>query len=124
MPVPSQLPDAEFEIMQIIWTQSAPVTSTRVDELISEIKAWHVSTVKTLLRRLVAKGFLSAEKQGKNLLYIPLVTQEEYIKAETELFMEKFHKHSLHGLMCAMYADKKPSEEDIAEMEEWFKDKE
>ena len=48
MPVPSQLPDAEFEIMQIIWSQSAPITSARVDELISEIKAWHVSTVKTL----------------------------------------------------------------------------
>jgi hypothetical protein len=50
-----------------------------------------------------------------------LVAQEEYIKAETESFMEKFHKKSLHGLMRAMYSDKKPSDEDIAEIEQWFK---
>ena len=124
MPIPSQLPETEFEIMQVIWSQTEPVTSVRVDELIGETKSWHVSTVKTLLRRLVARGFLSAEKRGKNLYYIPLVTHDEYIQAETELFMEKFHKKSLRGLMRAMYADKKPSDEDIAEIEEWFKDKE
>ena len=126
-----QLPDAEFEIMQIIWDNPTPITSGRVDLLLSESKTWHVSTVKTLLRRLVARGFLSAEKSspeesgsqksGKELLYTPLVSQDDYLRSETEAFMEKFHKKSLRGLMRAMYADKKPSDEDIAEIEQWFK---
>ena len=124
MPLSKQLPDAEFEIMQIIWSQPVPITSVQVDNLLREMKTWHISTVKTLLRRLVARGFLSAEKHGKELLYTPLISQEEYIKAETEVFMEKFHKKSLRGLMRAMYADKKPSDEDIAEIEEWFKEEE
>jgi len=120
----SQLPDAEFEIMQIIWKNPAPITSVQVDILLKEAKSWHVSTVKTLLRRLVGRGFLAAEKTGKELLYTPLVSFDEYLRAETEVFMEKFHKKSLHGLMRAMYADKKPSDEDIAEIEQWLKENE
>jgi len=124
MPQISQLPDAEYDVMQIIWNESTPITSVQIDEKLREMKTWHISTVKTLLRRLVARGFLSAQKHGKELFYTPQITQDEYIKAETELFMAKFHKKSLRGLMRAMYSDKKPSDEDIAEIEEWFKEDE
>jgi predicted transcriptional regulator len=118
----SQLPDAEFRIMQVIWNNPAPITSAQVDMNLKESKAWHVSTVKTLLRRLVDRGYLSAEKNGKEFFYTFLVSQDEYLHAETEFFMEKFHKKSLRGLMRAMYAGRKPSDEDIAEIEEWFND--
>ena len=119
-----QLPDAEFQIMQIIWDNPSPITSAQVDMHLRESKSWHVSTVKTLLRRLVERGFLSTEKNGKELLYTHLVSKDEYLQAETAIFMEKFHKKSLRGLMRAMYAGKKPSDEDIAEIEEWLKDEE
>ena len=120
----SQLPDAEFEIMQIIWNNPVPVTSTQVDTLLRDLKAWHISTVQTLLRRLVKRGYLSAEKNGKERLYTPLVSYDEYLQIETEIFVGKFHKKSLHGLVRAMYADKKPGDKDIAEIEQWFKGEE
>ena len=122
MSVPSQIPEAEFEIMRVVWNNPSPITTVQAYDLIGESKSWHFSTVKTLLRRLMTRGFLAAEKCGKELYYTALVTQDEYIKVETDSFMEKFHKKSLHGLMCAMYADKKPSDEDLAEMEKWLKD--
>jgi len=118
-----QLPDAEFEIMQIIWNNPAPITSMQVDTMLQESKTWHISTVQTLLRRLVKRGFLSTEKNGKERFYTPLVTFDEYLHIETEIFRKKFHKQSLHGLMRAMYADKKPDDEKIAKIEQWFKNK-
>ena len=124
MSVPSPIPEAEFEIMRVIWDNPTPITTVRVAALIGETKSWHLSTIKTLLRRLMVRGFLSGEKRGKELYYTPLVTQEDYIKAETDSFMEKFHKKSLRGLMRALYADKRPSDEDIAEMEKWLKARE
>ena len=124
MPVPSQLPEAEFEIMQIVWSQTSPVTTAQIAEIAGELKNWHFSTTKTLLRRLMTRGFLSGEIVGKELHYTPLVSQDEYIRAETDSFMAKFHKRSLTGLARAMYADKKPSDEDLAEMEKWLKDQE
>jgi predicted transcriptional regulator len=116
-----QLPDAEFEIMQIIWGNPVPITSMQVDSKLKDSKTWHISTVQTLLRRLVNRGFLSAEKIGKERLYTPLVGHEEYLRLETEEFMAKFHKKALGSLMRTMYADKSPSDEEIAEIEEWFK---
>jgi len=120
----SQLPDAEFQIMQIIWNNPVPLTSAKVESLLKETKAWHLSTVQTLLRRLVARNFLSPEKKGKEILYTPLVMHDEYLRVETEVFREKFHKQSLSSLIRALYADKKPSDEDIAEIEQWFKSEE
>jgi len=117
----SQLPDAEFEIMQVIWNNPAPITSTQVDILVNRQKTWHISTVQTLLRRLVGRGFLSAEKNGKERLYTPLVSHDEYLRTETEIFMEKFSKKSPSALIRAMYAGKKPSDDEIIEIEKWFK---
>ncbi|MDR2569432.1 MAG: BlaI/MecI/CopY family transcriptional regulator, partial [Oscillospiraceae bacterium] len=67
MRTPKQLPDAEFEIMQIIWNHPVPISTTKVDKLIRGTKTWHISTIKTLMRRLVTRGMLSTEKHGKEL---------------------------------------------------------
>ena len=120
MQIPSQLPEAEFEIMQIVWANPSPITTAQIAGLAKGTKSWHLSTIKTLLRRLMTRGFLHGEKQGNELHYTPLVPQEDYIKAETEIFMEKYHKRSLFGLMRAMYSDKKIDQKDIAEIEAWL----
>jgi predicted transcriptional regulator len=114
------LPDAEYDVMQIIWGQPVPITSAQVAALAEPLRNWKLSTTLTLLRRLADRGFLHNEKRGKELHYTPLVTREAYIKAETNRFMEKFHKKSLHGLMCAMFTDKKPNAEEIAELKKWL----
>ena len=117
------LPDAEFEIMRIVWGQFGPIASGEIEKLLSEVKVRHISTINTLLRRLVSRGFLSAEKRGKEFIYSPLVSHDDYINAETEYFMEKIHNTSLIGFINAFYSNKKPSDEDIAEMEEWLSER-
>jgi len=108
--------------MQIIWSQETPTTTAKVAVTAEPLKGWHFKTTQTLLRRLVKKGFLSSEKLGGDLYYTPVVSREDYTKMETELFMEKIHGRSLKGFISALYADKKPSQADIAEMEEWLKE--
>jgi len=117
----TRLPDAEYTIMQIIWSQETPTTTAKVAVTAEPQRGWHFNTTQTLLRRLVKKGFLSIEKLSGDLYYTPVVSRDDYTKMETELFMEKIHDRSLKGFISALYADKKPSEADIAEMEEWLK---
>ena len=123
MSAPSRLPDTEYMIMQIIWNNETPTTTAKVAVAAEPIKGWHFKTTQTLLRRLVKRGFLSIEKLSGDLYYTPIVSQEDYIKMETEHFMEKIHGRSLKGFISALYSDKKPSDADIAEMEKWFKEK-
>jgi len=121
MPVPIHLPDTEYTIMQIIWDLDIPTTTAKVAAVAEPLKGWHFKTTQTLLRRLMKKGFLSGEKKDGDLYYTPMVTREEYIKMETEMFMDKIHGKSLKGFISTLYSDKKPSDADLSEMEEWFK---
>ena len=123
MSFPIRLPDTEYTIMQIIWEQEIPTTTARVAAVAEPLKGWHFKTTQTLLRRLIKKGFLSSEKKDGDLYYTPAVTKDEYTKMETEMFMEKIHGRSLKGFISTLYSDKKPSDAEIAEMEEWFKNK-
>ena len=123
MSVPKQLPDTEYVIMQIVWEMEIPTTTARVAAVAEPLKGWHYKTTQTLLRRLMKKGFLAGEKKDGDLYYTPMVTKDEYTKMETELFMEKIHGQSLKGFIITLYSDKKPSDADLPEIEEWFKSK-
>ena len=119
-----QLPEAEFSVMQMIWEQEKPVSSKRMAEIMKPVKGWKKQTVYTLLNRLVDKGFLSSEIQGKERYYKPLVKREDYLRQETGRFVEVFHKNSLTGLMSALVSGKEIDEADLSELSEWLKNRE
>jgi predicted transcriptional regulator len=120
MSIHSRLPDAEFDIMQIIWSHPTPISSIQVATLSAPEKNWKPQTVLTLLTRLTNRGFLSSEKQGKERLYMPIISKEEYLNRETNIFMQRFHQNSLTGMMNALYAEKNLKEEDIEALETWL----
>lgn len=65
---------AEWELMRIIWTKEQ-ATSNEIITLVQGTKAWSASTVKTLLRRLVAKNYLQTENIGRRFIYKPLIAE-------------------------------------------------
>jgi len=117
-----QLPDSEFAVMQIIWGEVTPISKTKVAELAAPERGWTPQTVYTLLNRLVDKGFLVSEKQGKERFYSPVVERDAYFHQETGRFMKIFHKNSLTGLMNALFSGR-AKEEDLVELEAWMKNR-
>lgn len=112
-----KLPDAEFEIMRVIWQHEPPISTNQIITALGEDNHWKPQTVLTLLVRLIERGFLSSEKAGKERTYIPLVSEHDYLQEETENFMKKYHKNSLIGFVNTLYKGKSLSEEDIAELQ-------
>lgn len=43
-------------------------------------RKWKAPTVISLMLRLVERGFLRTEKNGKERIYFPLIKKEEYLK--------------------------------------------
>jgi len=76
--------------------------------------------VLTLLVRLIEKGFLESEKKGKERIYTPLISREEYLSAETESFFDKLHGNSIRSLVSTLYDGKKLSDEEIADLRDWL----
>ena len=115
-----QLPEAELSVMQVIWEQKTPVSGVHITSLLLSVKNWKTQTVFTLLSRLVKKGFLSSEKQGKERYYQTLVNRDDYLNQETGRFIEIFHKSSITGLMNAIVSSTDISENELSELSQWL----
>ena len=87
-PLPS-ISDAEWDVMNVVWSAAAPVTAGEVVDRLAALKPWSPRTVKTLLNRLLNKGVLAAEARGKHYLYRARVTRDQCVRAETRSFLSR-----------------------------------
>lgn len=120
-----RLPDAELEIMKVIWHNECPISTSEVKRIIDEESnaARTQQTVQTLINRLIAKEYIAKGKRGKEYIYTPLVAEKDYVEFESERFLRKMHGNSVTNLMRALFDSKKISDEDISEFEKMFKEK-
>lgn len=116
-----RLPDAEFEVMKAVWDQEGLCTAGQILAGLGGEKEWKVQTVITLLSRLVERGFLRTEKQGRERLYAPLVDREEYLRYETGHFIAQYHGNSFTSFVSTLYGGKEISDEDASELLKWLK---
>ena len=117
-----RLPDAEFEVMQALWSCGGISVSTLVlsEKLTKERKA---QTILTLLARLENKEMISSEKVGKERIWTAHITEDEYLSFEAKNIVDKMYHGSLHGLVNAFYDGKKLSEEDASALLTWIDQK-
>jgi len=115
-----KMSEAEMEIMELVWKMTVPCTSADIQRELPTDKNWKPTTLLTFLSRLVEKGLLSAEKQGKQNLYRPLVTREDYLAAETRSFLDELHGGSLRSFIAALSNGEKLSEDEIGELRRWL----
>ena len=73
MPSIPRISDAEWAVMEVVW-EDPPVTARKVHEALSDERDWTLRTVKTLLARLLDKGALRHEVDGKSYLYSPAIS--------------------------------------------------
>lgn len=116
-----RLPDAEFEVMKAVWNITPPISANMIVNKMNKEKDWKVQTVISLMNRLVYRGFLKTEKNGKDRIYIPLISKDEYLKAETEAFVKQYHDDSALSIFNTLYEAKKIKEADIEEFMELIK---
>jgi BlaI family penicillinase repressor len=118
-----KLPDTEFEIMNVVWANEPPITTNMVMEQLGNEKGWKAPTVISLMKRMVTRGFLETEKDGKERIYFPRVSKEDYLKFETGNFMKQYHENSFLSLVNTLYNGRQLSEADIEELMKWVKER-
>lgn len=74
------IPDAELEILQVLWDLGQATVRDLLDRLPGADRAY--TTVQTLLNRLESKGCVTTRKDGRALVYTPAVEREELLTAE------------------------------------------
>jgi len=119
-----RLPDAEFELMKIIWRSEPRITTSKIIDSLGDASNWKPQTILTMLTRLIEKGFLTSERIGRQRNYTAIVNEAEYMSVETDGFMSRYRGNSLGSLVKAMYDGKDMTEEEINELRQWLKEKE
>ena len=118
-----KLPDAEFDIMKVVWVNEPPITTNTIMQQLGKEREWKAQTVISLMLRLVKRGFLRTEKKGKERTYFPIISREEYLKFETGDFMERFHENSFTSLVATLYDGNKIKDSDLDRLEKWLKER-
>ena len=115
--------ESELEVMKVIWSEKEPVTSLDLCEAF-ENNGWKKTTIGTFLTRLVEKGALSAEKQGKLYYYTPLISQKEYRKSRTKNLISSLYGGSIKDFAVSLFEEQSISDEELKELKAIFVDKE
>ena len=114
--------ESELEIMKVLWGAKGPMTSSAISSAVAE-RTWKKTTIATFLARLVEKGALSAEKQGKVYYYTPLITAKEYRRAQTKNLIMRLYNGSAKDFAVSFFEEQKLSDADMKELRAIFEEK-
>ena len=118
-----RMTNAEWEVMTVVW-QHTPVPATLVVERLHESKSWSLATVRTLLRRLVNKGALAQQIEGKRYIYTPRVSMENCVHRESESFWDRVLGRAPSAALLHLVKRADLSKDDIQELRRILREKE
>lgn len=118
-----RLPDAELELMMIIWNAKEPISRLEITEKLGDSKDVVPSTTLSLLSRLEERGFVAREKRGKINYYSPLVEKEPYLKETGRNILKRMFGGSLSNFAAALYMGEELSDNDIEELQQFINSK-
>lgn len=110
-----QISDAEAVVMDVLWKRS-PLSADEVVMALSSRQDWQDATVKTLLNRLLNKGAIDAEKDGRRYLYAPVLQREAWVQGESESLLDRVFGGRVAPLVAHFSEQRKLSRKDIAEL--------
>ena len=106
-----KLPEAELEVMQVLWGLEVPAPRAAVEEAMARVRPMAQTTLLTLLSRLAGKGFVRVEKQGRSSVYTPLVSREDYQAQQSKRFEDRLFGGSMSAFASALNASGIPKED-------------
>jgi BlaI family penicillinase repressor len=80
--------DSEAVVMEVLWTEE-PLAAEDVVARLSGRVDWAEPTIKTLLNRLLKKGAVRADRDGRRYLYSPVLTREAWVASQSEGVLDR-----------------------------------
>jgi BlaI family transcriptional regulator, penicillinase repressor len=108
-----ELTKAEEQLMQYLWKLDKAFLKDIVEEFPEPKPAY--TTISTVIRVLVKKGFIGFNTYGKTHEYYPLISKSEYFKGHMNAIIQKFFSGSVTKFASFFTSNE---ELDVSELEE------
>lgn len=105
--------------MQVIWNEKTPIATKAILKAVNNNsfhKSWNISTLQTLLNRLIAREYISSYKHGKEKYYTPIISKETYLEEETNDFLYTYYSGSVFNMMASLFKNSNISKEEIEKL--------
>ena len=116
-----RISEAEHAVMEVLWDKN-PLAASDVCDAVCDQRGWSMPTVKTLLSRLVAKGAVGTEPDGRRFLYRPLLAREDYVGGESRRLVDRLFGGRAAPLFAHLAETEALSDQDISEIERLLKE--
>ena len=113
--------DSEAVVMEVLWERS-PLSAEEVVAALARRSDWAEPTVKTLLNRLLNKGAIRAEKDGRRYLYSPLLSRDSWVQQQSEGLLQRVFGGRVAPLVAHFSERGQLSKADIAELKKLIRE--
>src|SRR5579862_8346651 len=100
-PLRPPLTDLENEVMRVVW-DAAPCPVEAVHQVVSRKRQLKETTVRTLLRRLEQKGYLTHESDGRAYVYRAIEPSRSLAARAVRQIIDRFCQGSVEELVSGM----------------------
>ena len=84
------LPDTELEVMKSLWKAGDRSSRADLEQYLTRFQ-WNSNTINTYLQRLKQKGFVKAERDGRDNVYTALVSREDYLAFDSRSMLDRLY---------------------------------
>lgn len=123
--MPHHLPsisESEWTVASVVWSEGG-LTAVEIADRLPRTVQWKLKTVNTFLTRLVAKGVLTVERDGRAFRYQAQIPRERCVRAESESFLQRVFGGAAAPLLAHFCETADLSDEEIAELRRILKEK-
>ncbi|SFW70876.1 BlaI/MecI/CopY family transcriptional regulator [Luteibacter sp. UNCMF366Tsu5.1] len=113
--------ESEQAILEALWERE-PRTAAELAEKFEAERGWSISTVKTLLARLVAKEAILSEQDGRRFLYRAAVERDAYVVNQSRRLLDSLFGGRAAPLVAHLARNDALGADDIAELKKLLKD--
>jgi BlaI family penicillinase repressor len=111
----STIHDTEWDLLEVLWDKERS-TAREVAEALEKKRGWAVSTVKTLLDRMVKKELVAARQVGNVWEYTPAVRPVEARRSAWAELVTKAFGGAVAPALHFLAQDAKLSKKELAEL--------
>jgi len=112
--------EAEAQVMEVLWRKS-PQGTDEIAKALEGQQDWQLATVKTLVNRLLTKGAISAEKDGRRYLYTPVLQRDAWLKEQSIGLLDRLFDGRLAPLVAHFSSHRKLKKADIEALRQILK---
>jgi BlaI family penicillinase repressor len=87
-----QLTKSEEQVMKYLWNLNKAYLKNILDEFPDPKPA--TTTIATLIKRMIDKGFVGYNQHGSNREYFPIVKKTEYFSKQVNLLIKDYFNNS------------------------------